>query len=56
LSADEAGACRASIVIAVCVLSRAIDARGSGERWLLAMQVVAVVKLNRDDLPFSWRF
>ena len=56
LSVDEAGACRASIVIAVCVLSSAIDARVSGERGLLAMQVVAVVKFNLDDLPFSWRF
>ena len=55
LSVDEADACRASIVIAVCVLSRAIDARGSGERSLLAMRVVAVVKFDLDDLRFSWR-
>ena len=45
LSADGAGACRASIVTAVCVLCRAIEARGSGER-LLSMRVVASVKFE----------
>jgi hypothetical protein len=34
LSADEAGACRASIVNAVFVLTGAIDARAAGERTL----------------------
>jgi hypothetical protein len=36
LSADEAGACRASIVNAILVLTGAIDARAAGERtWSL---------------------
>jgi len=34
LSAELAGACRASIVYAVCVLTGAIDARAAGERTL----------------------
>jgi hypothetical protein len=53
LSAFGAGACRASIVDADSVLSRAIDARGAGE-LSLSMQVVAVLKFELDDLPFSW--
>lgn len=44
-SVEGAGACRASIVDTVGELSRAIDARGYGER-ALAMQVVAVVKFE----------
>jgi hypothetical protein len=36
LRADDAGACRASIVNAVCVWTGAIDARAAGERaWSL---------------------
>ena len=53
VSAFGACACRASILDANYVLSRAIDARGAGERSL-SMQVVAVVKFHLDDLPFSW--
>jgi hypothetical protein len=34
LSVEDAGACRASIVNAVCVLTGAIDARAAGERTL----------------------
>lgn len=45
LSAVEAGTCLASIVSAGNLLSRAIDARGSGER-ALSMRVVAVVEVR----------